>query len=138
MFEEASRYRELLLEKMADNDDQVMEKYLSEEEIPVQELKESVRNATIKMALVPIFCGTALRNKGIQPLLDGLVDYLPSPLDVPPITGIHPVSGETETRPAKPSGPLTALAFKVMMDRGRKMTYLRIYSGSLKAGGMVF
>jgi elongation factor G len=135
---EASRYRELLLETLADNDDQVMEKYLSEEEIPIQELKEAVRNATIQMALVPIFCGTALRNKGIQPLLDGLVDYLPSPLDVPPIEGIHPVTGETETRPAKPSGPLTALAFKVMMDQGRKMTYLRIYSGTLKAGGMVF
>jgi elongation factor G len=138
MRENASGYRELFLEKLADNDDQVMEKYLSEEEIPANELKEAVRKATIKMALVPIFCGTALRNKGIQPLLDGLVDYLPSPLDVPPISGIHPVTGETETRPAKPGGPLTALAFKVMMDQGRKMTYLRIYSGSLKAGGMVF
>ncbi|OQY48703.1 MAG: elongation factor G [Desulfobacteraceae bacterium 4572_87] len=138
MAEEASEYRERLLETLADNDDQVMEKYLSEEEIPIQELKEAVRNATIKMALVPIFCGTALRNKGIQPLLDGLVDYLPSPLDVPPIAGIHPVTGEAETRPAKPSGPLSALAFKVMMDQGRKMTYLRIYSGTLKVGETFF
>ncbi len=138
MLEEAARYRELLLEKLADNDDRVMEKYLSEEEIPVQELREAIRNATIQMALVPIFCGTALRNKGIQPLLDGLVDYLPSPLDVPAIVGTDPVSGETETRPAKPKGPLSALAFKVMMDQGRKMTYLRIYSGTLKAGEMVF
>jgi elongation factor G len=138
MAEEASRYRERLLETMADNDDGIMEKYLSEEEIPVQELKEAIRNATIKMALVPIFCGTALRNKGVQPLLDGMVDYLPSPLDVPPIAGIHPGTGKTETRPAKPGGPFSALAFKVMMDQGRKMTYLRIYSGTLKAGGTVF
>ena len=138
MAEEASGYRERLLETMADHDDGIMEKYLSEEEIPVQELKEAIRNATIKMALVPIFCGTALRYKGVQPLLDGIVDYLPSPLDVPPIAGIHPGTGKTETRLAKPSGPLSALAFKVMMDQGRKMTYLRIYSGSLKAGGMVF
>ena len=138
MAEEASRYRELLLETMADNDDGVMEKYLSEEEIPAQELKEAIRNATKTMTLVPIFCGTALRNKGIQPLLDGIVDYLPSPLDVPPIAGIHPGTGKTETRPAKPGGPLSALAFKVMMDQGRKMTYLRIYSGTLKAGGTVF
>ncbi len=135
---EASRYRELLLETLADNDDQVMEKYLSEEEIPIQDLKEAIRNATIKMALVPVFCGTALRNKGIQPLLDGIVDYLPSPLDVPPIAGIHPVTGEAEMRPAKPTGPLSALAFKVMMDQGRKMTYLRIYSGTLKVGETVF
>ncbi|MCD6295017.1 MAG: elongation factor G [Deltaproteobacteria bacterium] len=138
MAEEASGYRERLLETMADNDDGIMEKYLSEEEIPVQELKEAIRNATIKMALVPIFCGTALRNKGVQPLLDGIVDYLPSPLDVPPIAGIHPGTGKTETRPAKPGGPLSALAFKVMMDQGRKMTYLRIYSGTLKAGETVF
>ena len=138
MIEEASRYRELLLEKLADNDDRVMEKYLSEEEIPVQDLKEAIRNATIQMALVPIFCGTALRNKGIQPLLDGLVDYLPSPLDVPAIVGTDPVTGETETRPAKSGGPLSALAFKVMMDQGRKMTYLRIYSGTLKVGETFF
>jgi elongation factor G len=138
MLEEAARYREMLLEKLADNDDRVMEKYLSEEEIPVQDLKEAIRNATIQMALVPIFCGTALRNKGIQPLLDGLVDYLPSPLDVPAIVGTDPVTGETETRPAKSGGPLSALAFKVMMDQGRKMTYLRIYSGTLKAGELVF
>jgi elongation factor G len=138
MVGKASRYRELLLETVADNDDRVMEKYLSEEEIPIQDLKEAIRNATIKMALVPVFCGTALRNKGIQPLLDGLVDYLPSPLDVPPIAGIHPVTGEAETRPAKPGGPLSALAFKVMMDQGRKMTYLRIYSGTLKVGETFF
>ena len=138
MAETAAGYREQLLETLAENDDGIMEKYLSEEEIPSQELKEAIRNTTVKMALVPVFCGTALRNKGIQPLLDGIVDYLPSPLDVPPIAGIHPVTGEKETRPAKPGGPFSALAFKVMMDQGRKMTYLRIYSGTLKAGGLVY
>ncbi len=138
MVGEASRYREQLLETLADTDDRVMEKYLSEEEVPVQELKEAIRNATIKMVLVPVFCGTALRNKGVQPLLDGIVDYLPSPLDVPAIAGIHPVTGEKETRAARASGPFSALAFKVMMDQGRKMTYLRIYSGTLKAGETVF
>jgi elongation factor G len=138
MAEEAFKYRELLLESLADHDDGIMEKYLGEEEVSDQELKEAIRNATIKLALVPVFCGTALRNKGIQPLLDGIVDYLPSPLDVPPIAGVNPVTGEKETRPAKPGGPLSALAFKVMMDQGRKMTYLRIYSGTLKAGGAFF
>jgi len=122
MAEESAKYRERLLETLADNDDRVMEKYLSEEEIPAQDLKEAIRNATIKLVLVPIFCGTALRNKGIQPLLNGIVDYLPSPLDVPPIAGIHPVTGEKETRPAKPGGPLSALHFKVMMERARKIT----------------
>ncbi len=138
MAEISAKYRELLLETLAENDDGIMEKYLSEEEIPPEELREAIRKTTVRMSLVPVFCGTALRNKGIQPLLDGIVDYLPSPLDVPPIAGTHPVTGEKETRPAKPSGPLSALAFKVMMDQGRKMTYLRIYSGSLKAGGVVF
>ena len=138
MLESATNYRELLLETLADNDDGVMEKYLSEEAIPVQELKEAIRKAAIRMALVPVFCGSALKNKGIQLLLDGIVDYLPSPLDVPPIGGIHPVTGDKDTRPPKPGGPLAALAFKVMMDQGRKMTYLRIYSGTLKAGEIVF
>ena len=138
MLESARKYRELLLETLADNDDGIMEKYLSEDAIPVQELKEAVRKAVVRMALVPVFCGSALKNKGIQPLLDGIVDYLPSPLDVPPIVGIDPVTGEKGTRPPKPKGPLAALAFKVMMDQGRKMTYLRIYSGTLKAGEIVF
>ncbi len=136
--ETAAEYREMLLETLADKDDHIMEKYLSEEEISSRELKEAIRNATTKMALVPVFCGSALRNKGIQPLLDSIVDYLPSPLDVPPIAGTNPVTGEKETRPPKPAGPLSALAFKVMMDQGRKMTYLRIYSGTLKAGATVF
>jgi len=134
MAEEAVRYRELLLETLADKDDSVMERYLADEEIPVQELKAAIRRATTGMKLVPVCCGAALRNKGIQPLLDSIVDYLPSPLDVPPITGTNPSTGEVESRPPKTKGPFCALAFKVMMDQGRKMTYLRVYSGTVKAG----
>jgi len=120
--EEASHYRDLLLETLADKNDLIMEKYLSEDEIEISELKQAVRKATTKLELVPIFCGAALRNKGIQPLLDGIVDYLPSPLDVPPIIGRVPTSGEKEPRTAESTGPFSALVFKVMMDQGRKMT----------------
>jgi len=135
---EVSRYRDLLLETLADKDDLVMERYLADEEIQVHELKAAIRNATIRMELVPVFCGAALRNKGIQPLLDGIVDYLPSPLDVPPISGMNPLTKEMESRPPKAKGPFSALAFKVMMDQGRKMTYLRVYSGTVKAGNPVY
>ncbi len=136
--DEAVRHRERLLESLADKNDQIMEKYLSEEEPGLQELREAIRKATIKLELVPIFCGAALRNKGIQPLLDGIVSFLPSPLDVPPIAGHIPSSGKEASCPPEKKGPLAALAFKVMMDQGRKMTYLRVYSGTLKAGGAVY
>ncbi|MFH1122025.1 MAG: elongation factor G [Pseudomonadota bacterium] len=136
--EEAARYRELLIETLADKDDVIMDKYLSEEEIDVPELKRAVRAATVKLKLVPVFCGAALRNKGIQPLLDAIVDCLPSPLDVPPITGHEPSSGKEDSRLATRKSPLSALAFKVQLDQGRKMTYLRIYSGKVKAGDTVY
>ena len=136
--DEAAKYRDLLLETLADNNDAIMEKYLSEEEISIGELKQAIRSVTTKLELVPIFCGAALRNKGIQPLLDGIVDYLPSPVDIPPVVGRLPSSGVEESRPAEAKGPLSALAFKVMMDQGRKMTYLRIYSGTVKAGASVY
>ena len=138
MTDEASRYKDLLLETLADNSDQIMEKYLSEEEIQAKELKQAIREATIKLKLVPIFCGAALRNKGIQPLLDGIVDYLPSPVDVPPIIGQIPSSGKEAFRPPEAKGPFSALAFKVMMDQGRKMTYIRVYSGKVKTGDSVY
>jgi elongation factor G len=138
LMEEASKYRELLLETLADKDDAIMDKYLSEKEIDTQELKRAVRAVTVKLEAVPIFCGAALRNKGIQPLLDGIVDYLPSPLDVPPIVGHVPTTGKEELRPAEIKGPFSALAFKVLMDQGRKMTYVRIYSGTIKAGNSVY
>lgn len=136
--EEAIRYREMLLETLSDRDDQVMDRYLADEEIDPKELKGAIRAATIKLELVPIFCGAALRNKGVQPLLDSIVEYLPSPLDIPPITGNVPGSDKEETRSADIKGPFSALAFKVIMDQGRKMTYARIYSGSVKAGDSVY
>ncbi|MDZ7698288.1 MAG: elongation factor G [Deltaproteobacteria bacterium] len=138
MMAEALRHRELLLETVADTDDGIMEKYLAEEEIPLAELKTAIRRATINLELVPVYCGAALRNKGIQPLLDGIVDFLPAPVDVPPVAGKHPTSGETETRPPRAKGPFAALAFKVSMDQGRKMTYIRVYSGTVKAGDSVY
>jgi elongation factor G len=122
--DKASKYREMLLEVLAEKDDLIMNKYLADEEIDTQELKKSIRKATTKLEMVPIFCGAALRNKGIQPLLDGIVEYLPSPIDVPSITGHVPASGKEESRQAKTTGPFSALAFKVIMDQGRKMTYL--------------
>jgi elongation factor G len=136
--EQAAGYREELLETLADRNDLIMEKYLAEEEIGKEELKEAIRVATAGLKLTPVFCGSALRNKGIQPLLDAISDYLPSPLDVPPIRGHVPQTGEVEERPPELKGPFSALAFKVMMDQGRKMTYLRVYSGSIEAGKPVF
>jgi elongation factor G len=136
--EEALRYREILLETLADKDDLIMDYYLSEKEIEPRELKRVIRAATVNLEAVPVFCGAALRNKGIQPLLDGISEYLPSPLDVPPIVGHVPETDREETRPPDFKGPFSALAFKVMMDQGRKMTYLRIYSGSVKAGDTVY
>ena len=138
LVEQANKYRDLLLETLADKDDQIMERYLAEEEIEIQELRQAIRTATIKLELVPIFCGAALRNKGIQPLLDGIVDYLPSPVDIPPVVGRIPESGEEVSRRAEAKGPFSALAFKVMMDQGRKMTYVRVYSGTAKTGDLVY
>jgi elongation factor G len=136
--EDASRYRDLLLETLADKNDLIMDKYLSEEEIEVQEVKQAIRKTTINLELVPVLCGMALRNKGIQPLLDGIVDYLPSPVDIPPIVGNIPSTGKKASRAAEARGPFSALAFKVMMDQGRKMTYIRVYSGRVKTGDLVY
>jgi len=136
--DEAMQYRDLLFETLADKNDAIMEKYLSEEDIQTGELNEAIRAATIKLELVPVLCGAALRNKGIQPLLDGIVDFMPSPLDIPPIVGHVPLSDTEELRHSEAKGPFSALAFKVMMDKGRKMTYLRVYSGTVKTGDAVY
>lgn len=136
--DEAEKHRDMLLETLADKDDHIMEKYLSGEEIDRNDLKRAIRKATINLDIVPILCGAALRNKGIQPLLGSIVDYLPSPPDVPPIVGHHPESHEEETREADIKGPFAALAFKVVMDQGRKMTYIRIYSGSISTGDAAY
>lgn len=134
----AVEHREKMIELLADHDDTLMEKYLSEEEIDIKLVKKVIRQATIDLKLVPIFCGAALRNKGIQPLLDSIVEFLPSPIDIPPVTGINPDTQKIETRSASLKESFSSLAFKVAMDQGRRMTYLRVYSGTLQAGTTVF
>jgi elongation factor G len=134
MEKEASLHRSKLIESIAELDDHLTEKYLNGEEISESEMKAGLRRATTSMKAVPVLCGAALRNQGIQPLLDAIVDYLPSPLDIPPVEGTNPVTGEREIRMAKDEESFAALAFKVMMDEGRKLIYIRIYSGVLKVG----
>ena len=134
----SQEYREKLVEALAEVDDELAEKYLNGLEISENEIKISLRQATLDLKVVPIMCGAALKNKGIQPVLDGVVDYLPSPLDVPPVTGSNPLTGEMETRPSSEKEPLAALAFKIMQDEGRKLTYLRIYSGRLTSGADIY
>jgi len=136
--EDALLYRTRLIESLAELDDDLMEKYLNGEEIPEGEMKEVLRKATLSMKAVPVLCGAALRNQGIQPLIDAIVDYLPSPLDIPSIEGTHPKTGETLKRNADDQSPFAALAFKVIMDQGRKLVYVRVYSGVLKVGHEVF
>lgn len=136
--EEANFYHLKLIESIAEIDDEIMEKYLNGDEILESELKKALRKATISMRATPVLCGAALRNLGIQPLIDAIVDYLPSPLDIPPVEGKNPITGETEKRLAKDDESFTALAFKVMMDEGRKLVYIRIYSGELKVGMEVY
>ena len=135
---EAREYREKLIEAVGEVNDGIATKYLEGAEITENDLIEAIRAATISLEVVPVICGTALRNKGVQPLLDLIIDFLPSPEDLPPVTGIDPRTGEEAQRHSSDKEPLSALAFKVMMDEGRKMTYLRVYSGKLKAGGEVY
>jgi elongation factor G len=136
--EEALHYRSKLIESIAELDDRLMEKYINGEKISEVEMKAALRKGTISMKAVPVLCGAALRNQGIQPLIDAIVDYLPSPLDVPPVEGTNPVTGEGARRRAEDEEPFAALAFKVMMDQGRKLVYIRIYSGVLKVGREVY
>ena len=134
----AQEYREILLETLSEANDTIMEKYLGEEEISPQEIRTAIRTATIQRRLVPVMCGTALKNKGIQPLLDAIADYLPSPKDIPPVKGIHPHTEKAVEYPPNKTAPLAALIFKVSMIEGRKLSFVRIYSGTLKAGEDVF
>ena len=136
--ESAQNYREKLIEAIAEVDDQIMEAYLAEIPIEPDMLLEAVRNATITLKLVPVLCGSALKNKGIQPLLDAIVRFLPSPADVPPIMGVHPQTGDPIECPPIDKAPLAALIFKVSMAEGRKLSFIRIYSGKIKAGDDVF
>ncbi|MGD9083749.1 MAG: elongation factor G, partial [Desulfobacterales bacterium] len=134
----AAEYRDKLLETLAEHDDDIMEAYLAETVVDTGTLLAAIRKATIDMKLVPLLCGAALKNKGIQPLLDAITQFLPSPVDVPAIEGMHPESGETIQCQPKDSEPLAALIFKVSMMEGRKLSYIRIYSGKITSGGEVF
>ena len=135
---EAEEYRTQLLEAVADFDDEIMERYLEGEEIPTEMIKAAIRKATTQVKFVPIVCGTSYKNKGVQKLLDAIVDYMPSPLDIPPITGTVPKTDEVEHRSADDSEPFSALAFKIMTDPyvGR-LAFFRVYSGTIEAGKSV-
>ncbi len=137
--DKAEEYRTNLLETLADINDEIMEKYLEGEEISEEEIKKAVREGTLAFKIVPVLCGSAFKNKGVQPLLDAIVDYLPSPLDIPPVKGYNPETGEVEERVTDPDQPLAALAFKIMADPYvGTLTFLRIYSGKLESGVTVY
>lgn len=138
LVDEAIQLRNRLIETVAENDDEVMELYLAEELVPDDLLRKAIRRATISLRLVPIYCGSALKNKGIQPLLDGICAYLPSPKDIPPIEGENPKTKEMFPFPADAKGPLVALIFKIAFMEGRKISYVRIYSGTLSEGQDVY
>ncbi len=135
MMELAQEYHQKLLESVSDFDDEIMEAYLEGNEIPKDKIKSAIRKATCAVKMVPVTCGTSYKNKGVQKLLDAIVDYMPSPLDVPPIEGINPKSGDTESREADDEAPFSALAFKIMSDPyvGR-LSFFRVYSGTLETG----
>jgi len=138
LLETANAYREKLIEAVAEVDDEIMEAYLSETPIERESLLAGIRRATIELKLVPVLCGSALKNKGIQPLLDAIVRFLPSPVDIPPIKGVNPETGETIECPANDKDPLAALIFKVSIIEGRKLSYVRIYRGTMHAGEDVY
>ena len=137
--EQAEEYREKLVEACAEADDELMEKYLGGEEITEDEIRRAIRKATIACEMTPVTCGTSYRNKGVQPLLDAIVDYMPAPTDIPPIAGVNPDTGEADSRPASDSAPFSALAFKIMTDPFvGKLAFFRVYSGTLNSGSYVF
>ena len=138
MRELAEQYRDNLLEAVSDFDDEIMEMYLNGEEVPAEKIRKAIRSATVAVKMVPVTCGTSYKNKGVQKLLDAIVDYMPSPLDVPAIEGTVPKTDEVETREASDDAPFSALAFKIMTDPyvGR-LSFFRVYSGTLEKGTTV-
>ena len=139
MLDKAKEYREKMVEAIAETDDALMEKFISEEEITVPELKAALRKAVIANEIIPVCCGTSFKNKGVQKLLDAIVDYMPSPLDIPAIKGTNPETGEPAERHPSDSEPFSALAFKIMTDPyvGR-LCFFRVYSGTVEAGTTVY
>lgn len=139
MKDKVAEYREALVETASDFDEAVMEKFLEGEDVSKEALVAALRKATLALEITPVFCGTAFKNKGVQLLLDAVVDYLPSPLDIPPVKGLLPNSEEEATRETKDDAPYSALAFKIMTDPFvGQLTFFRVYSGTIKAGSYVF
>ncbi len=137
--EQADEYREKLLEAAADSDESVMEKYLEGKEVAESEIRRAIRKGGLALKLVPVVCGAAFKNKGVQPLLDAVVDYLPSPVDIPPVRGKNPHNQQEEERPASDDAPFSALAFKIMTDPYvGTLTFFRVYSGVLFSGSSVY
>ena len=135
----AAEYRDKLLEAVSDFDEEIMEAYLEGEDVPADKIRAAIRKATVAVKMVPVTCGTSYKNKGVQKLLDAIVEYMPSPLDVPPVEGKHPKTDETEVREADDSAPFSALAFKIMTDPYvGKLTYFRVYSGQAESGSYVY
>src|SRR5206468_2596794 len=132
-------HREKMIEALAEVDEHLMAKYVASEPISAEEIRAAVRKGTIAMKLFPVICGASFKNKGVQPLLDAVIDYLPSPLDVPPVEGINPETRAIETRRAADDAPFAALAFKIMNDQHvGQLVFLRVYSGTLEAGSGVY
>ncbi|MCG9967845.1 elongation factor G [Pelotomaculum terephthalicicum JT] len=137
--EEASIFRNKLIEAVAESDENLMMKYVENEELTEKDLHEGIRKATLAVQIIPVLCGSAFKNKGVQPLLDAIVDYLPAPTEVPPMRGVDPESGAEEIRAARDDEPFAALAFKIMADPYvGKLTFFRVYSGSLQSGSYIF
>ena len=138
MLEDAQLYREQLIEALADIDDTIMEKFMEGEEPTVEEMKAAIRKGTIDCTFFAVLCGTSYRNKGVQPMLDAVIDYMPSPLDIPPVKGFDPHTDEEIERPADDSAPFSALAFKIMTDPFvGKLSFIRVYSGHISSGSYV-
>jgi elongation factor G len=139
MLELAKSYRERMIEAAAEHDERVLERYLNGESLTEEEIMRAIRAGTIAMKLTPVLCGSAFKNKGVQQLLDGVVDYLPSPLDIPPVMGVDPATSKEVKRQASDDEPFAALAFKIMTDPfAGQLTYFRVYSGTLKTGTSVY
>ncbi len=139
MKEKAEEYRQILLDAVAESDDELMMKYLEGEELTTEEIKAAIRKATIDCKMTPVLCGSSYKNKGVQPMLDAVIEYMPSPLDIPAIKGVNPDSGEEDHREASDEVPFSALAFKIMADPYvGKLAFFRVYSGIIGSGSYVF
>ena len=135
----ADEYREKLVEAAADSDEAIMEKYLEGKEVSEGELRRAIRQGSLSLKIVPVVCGSAFRNKGVQPMLDAVVDYLPSPLDIPPVKGVEPGTTTPAERPAQDDAPFSALAFKIMTDPFvGTLTFFRVYSGAVTSGAAIY